>query len=120
VATPRQEEVFLHHDPQTVTPSLARSGMHVQCLQICRQILHLGREYIRNGNTLAVHLEFHAKAASKPQHDSVLSRRDTSLKYCAHQALGAKAGALKCTPLAVSGAFHTRLMEPARDQLVKV
>ena len=36
------------------------------------------------------------------------------------QVLATKAGALKCAPLAVSGAFHTRLMEPARDQLVKV
>ncbi|KAK9830038.1 hypothetical protein WJX72_009330 [[Myrmecia] bisecta] len=31
-----------------------------------------------------------------------------------------KAGALKAVPLAVSGAFHTSLMQPARDALIKV
>jgi [acyl-carrier-protein] S-malonyltransferase len=36
------------------------------------------------------------------------------------QALATAAGAIKCAPLAVSGAFHTRLMQPARDNLVKV
>lgn len=36
------------------------------------------------------------------------------------QALATAAGAIKCAPLAVSGAFHTPLMQPARDNLVKV
>lgn len=36
------------------------------------------------------------------------------------QALATAAGAIKCAPLAVSGAFHTPLMHPARDNLVKV
>ena len=36
------------------------------------------------------------------------------------QALATAAGAMKCAPLAVSGAFHTRLMEPARDKLIQV
>ena len=36
------------------------------------------------------------------------------------QVLATSSGAMKCTPLAVSGAFHTSLMQPARDQLVKV
>ena len=30
-----------------------------------------------------------------------------------------KAGAMKCVPLEVAGAFHTQLMEPARDQLTE-
>lgn len=37
----------------------------------------------------------------------------------AHKAAAAK-GALKATPLAVSGAFHTPLMKPAQDTLVEV
>ncbi len=36
------------------------------------------------------------------------------------QLLATAAGAIKCAPLAVSGAFHTSLMQPARDNLVKV
>ena len=36
------------------------------------------------------------------------------------RALAQERGALKVTLLAVSGAFHTRLMEPARDKLLKV
>ena len=36
------------------------------------------------------------------------------------QVLATSNGAMKCAPLAVSGAFHTSLMQPARDQLVKV
>ena len=31
-----------------------------------------------------------------------------------------KAGAMKCVPLEVAGAFHTRLMEPAKDKLAAV
>ena len=31
-----------------------------------------------------------------------------------------KKGALKAVPLAVSGAFHTKLMQPARDALLQV
>lgn len=31
-----------------------------------------------------------------------------------------KAGAMKCIPLEVAGAFHTKLMEPARDKLATV
>ena len=30
-----------------------------------------------------------------------------------------KAGAMKCVPLEVAGAFHTQLMEPARDKLTE-
>ena len=36
------------------------------------------------------------------------------------QGLAAAAGAMKCTPLAVSGAFHTPLMAPARERLTQV
>lgn len=36
------------------------------------------------------------------------------------QEAAVKKGALKATRLAVSGAFHTPLMQPARDALVKV
>lgn len=35
-------------------------------------------------------------------------------------AAAAAAGAMKCVPLAVAGAFHTPLMEPARDRLTEV
>ena len=31
-----------------------------------------------------------------------------------------KAGAMKCVPLEVAGAFHTKLMEPAKDKLAAV
>lgn len=31
-----------------------------------------------------------------------------------------KAGAMKCVPLEVAGAFHTKLMEPARDKLAEI
>ena len=34
--------------------------------------------------------------------------------------LATKAGAMKCVPLAVAGAFHTQLMEPARDKLAEI
>ena len=34
--------------------------------------------------------------------------------------LATEAGAMKATALAVSGAFHTRLMQPAREALVEV
>jgi [acyl-carrier-protein] S-malonyltransferase len=30
-----------------------------------------------------------------------------------------KAGAMKCVPLEVAGAFHTQLMEPAQDKLTE-
>ena len=36
------------------------------------------------------------------------------------QRLAAAAGAIKVAMLAVSGAFHTSLMQPARDALVQV
>lgn len=36
------------------------------------------------------------------------------------QKLATTKGALKATPLAVSGAFHTPLMQPAREALIKV
>ena len=35
-------------------------------------------------------------------------------------AAAAAAGAMKCVPLEVAGAFHTRLMEPAREKLAAV
>ena len=31
-----------------------------------------------------------------------------------------KAGAMKCVPLEVAGAFHTKLMDPARDKLAEI
>ena len=34
--------------------------------------------------------------------------------------LATAAGAMKAVPLAVSGAFHTSLMQPAREALVEV
>jgi [acyl-carrier-protein] S-malonyltransferase len=34
--------------------------------------------------------------------------------------MAVKEGALKVTMLAVSGAFHTPLMEPARERLIQV
>ena len=34
--------------------------------------------------------------------------------------LATEAGAMKAAPLAVSGAFHTPLMQPAREALVEV
>lgn len=34
--------------------------------------------------------------------------------------LATAAGAIKAVPLAVSGAFHTSLMQPAREALVEV
>ena len=36
------------------------------------------------------------------------------------QKLAMAAGAMKCTMLAVNGAFHTPLMQPARDALIQV
>ena len=44
-----------------------------------------------------------------------------SLEACARVPdLAAAAGGIKCVPLEVAGAFHTALMEPARDQLAAV
>lgn len=44
----------------------------------------------------------------------------TCFLYAQVQKLATAAGAMKCTMLAVSGAFHTPLMQPAREALVQV
>lgn len=48
----------------------------------------------------------------------VLSGHKAVLAEVQAQAIGQ--GAMKVTPLAVSGAFHTPLMQPAQDNLRKV
>ena len=48
----------------------------------------------------------------------VVSGHKAALEIAMAEAM--KKGAVKAAPLAVSGAFHTSLMQPARDALLKV
>ena len=48
----------------------------------------------------------------------VISGHKTALEMAMAEAT--KRGALKAVPLAVSGAFHTSMMQPAREALLQV
>lgn len=63
-----------------------------------------------------VHWDSHAMGATSQ--GRVVSGHTAALDVVQEAAV--KKGALKAARLAVSGAFHTPLMQPARDALVKV
>ena len=82
-----------------------------QCVLCCR---HCCRE-----GMLADRLvHWHSDAVGATSQGRVVSGHTTALDVVQEAAV--KKGALKAARLAVSGAFHTPLMQPARDALVKV